>query len=331
MKQLTGLFIVLNYCPREVPAVLRLFNWCRTLDSFASYSLMLAVDSAVPMDIRKQVLSKAHLYFRDVTEFVYPAWEEPGPTWPAACNNAFTNVMWYVGETIKKPFLWLESDCVPTKRNWCEIIDQEYFDCKQPFMGSVIVGAESPDSRHMNGVAIYPPKPYIHAPMFWNPPSNRAWDVHCGSEIAALCHPATSIQHVWKVDNYGSPCLHGDFPEPTFPDWDTVVDLVKTDTALFHRNKDGTLIKQLVTRLDEYGSIFIGPNKRRRKLAEIPVWHPARRRRKSAVPDAAGGTPESPGTTTGTERNGSHLPPRVDCGLSTGCGSDEDVPGGDPC
>jgi hypothetical protein len=204
----------------------------RDLDGKVPYECLLATDNETAIGRAagwaSQVFSKVH-------QFQYPRVKETAWPWPQ--NNSFMQTAWYVASKWKEPWLWVETDSIPVRPDWIQLIDEEYKRGKKPF------GGHLNKDGIFNGVGVYPPivsdystkaltAALVRTPENKQPP----WDVYASKQIFPHCHNMNSLfQHMW--DDNGA--------APTFPDLKSVERLLRPGIVLFHRNKDGTLIKRL--------------------------------------------------------------------------------------
>lgn len=126
-----------------------------------------------------------------------------------------------------RAMLWVECDCVPTRAFWVDEILDEYRACGQPFMGDVHLCAVN----HMTGNGVWHPNWRTISPMLAalpGPDPEWGWDSACADETFTRCHRARTIQQIWR-------------PElPITEEWADAN--IRTNVALFHQVKDGSLI-----------------------------------------------------------------------------------------
>lgn len=170
-----------------------------------------------------------------VTWHVLPDEEEGG--YPKSASHLFLRTLQFCKDTYDEAVLWLESDAIPIKRGWFQEIEREYADAPRPFMGHLETGVDPP---HMAGVGVYPRNWADHAPSIlsclsapdtpqWGRGRGQAFDTYCAHEIYPLAIQSRTIKQVWH------------------PGHDLLRHL-DNDTCLFHRNKNGLLIRMLSER-----------------------------------------------------------------------------------
>lgn len=231
------MLIVLPFYSGDSSALSSNLLWMKELDGKVPYECLLATDTETPtgraVGFASQVFSKVHT-------FQYPRVKENHWPWPQ--NNSFMQTAWFIyGSKIKQPWLWVETDSIPLRSNWIAMIQAEYEKGKKPF------GGHLNKDGIFNGVGVYPwnvcdfsqkamTAALIRAPGNKQPP----WDVYASPQILKHCHNINSLfQHVWDIDGKAA----------TFPDQASVEKIIRPGVVLFHRNKDGTLIKRLRQKL----------------------------------------------------------------------------------
>jgi hypothetical protein len=153
----------------------------------------------------------------------------PKEGWPTGCNWSFLTA----AEHCRRERLdfWLnEPDCIPLKAGWFEALRAEYAACGRPYLGFIEPATEH-YPRHLTGNAAYHHSVFHH---FRADQMGKAWDIALADVLTPLAH--------------ASPLVHQEFGSldrpPTFH---TVDDLrrIPPEAVVFHRNKDGSLIRVL--------------------------------------------------------------------------------------
>lgn len=239
------MIVVIPFCQKEVAATIKNLNWYIELDGRVDFHAILSHDTETSASAVAEIKRLADRYFKSVEVFWYPA--PLKKTWPAAPNWAWQNVVRYIAALKNEPWLWVEMDAIPIRKGWLADIAADYAKCGKPFAGHVVDGM-----GHLSGVAVYPPNVAefsTNALMT----EESAWDVVLGSDLAlreggvsAHCHAAhTLFQHCWCINPADGKAWNGSGDLSTFKNTHDVVRLVDLTMALFHRNKDGTLIDML--------------------------------------------------------------------------------------
>ncbi|MFQ5589557.1 MAG: glycosyltransferase [Phycisphaerae bacterium] len=171
------------------------------------------------------VIRLAESIFPRVTT-IRPA--KPTPEgWPFAQNYVFETAVRWTFENGKEPFLWLETDAIPLKASWLDKIAGEYLASKMPFMGVI---AEKP-WPHMTGTGVWPGESQVAARDIFSAGSNAFDNMVRPEHIKGKFHQTPLIQHVWDL-----------IP---FQDQSSVQQRVSPHAVIYHRNKDGALIRRL--------------------------------------------------------------------------------------
>lgn len=234
--------VVLPACDKDCQILLRNLEWMRMMEGRLSYTCLVTQDSGMNRTIAREVLESARATFTHVHHFVYPA---PKTTrWPEAPNLAFQRTAIHISDSIGRPWFWMEPDLVPLRPGWCATLQQEYAECGQPIMGSVVTGR-----RHVNGTAIYPPQFPFLAPSAMRA-TNIGWDWVMRDETLNITHDASRLMfHCWGIVE--------DKPHPyegrpaVFLSIADIDRWIPREAVTFHRCKDATLIQRLIER--KYG------------------------------------------------------------------------------
>lgn len=150
--------------------------------------------------------------------------------WPQGPSWMFATAAQWCHER-RVDFLLLEPDAVPLKPDWFTRIVGEYRRCGRPYMGTVEFEREK-CPRHMPGNAVYPWTLWernITGSMV------TPWDVLLAEQgNMELCAETKLIHQIWGTDAKA----------PSFRSTDDLA-AIRKEAVLFHRCKDGSLIRQL--------------------------------------------------------------------------------------
>ncbi len=230
------MLVVLPFYNGDASALNSNLIWMRDLDAKVPYECLLTTDNETSAGRAAgwagQVFSKVHL-------FQYPRVKNNDWPWPQ--NNSFMQTAWFIYAKFKEPWLWVETDSIPMRSNWIALIHEEYMKGGKPF------GGHLNKDGIFNGVGVYPwnvcdySEKALKAALILGPGGKQPpWDVYASPQILKHCHNMNSLfQHVWDIDGNAA----------TFPDQASVEKIIRPDVVLFHRNKDGTLIKRLRQKL----------------------------------------------------------------------------------
>jgi len=242
---MTPLIVALPYCNKDADLALNLLKWMGQLQtggivSHYPHTLLLAADDTVPRPKIEEIMAEARPLFPVVRTMLIP----PRAGW--APNNMFLAVARQVKQQFRLPFLWLEPDCVPLCSGWLDLLADGYEDCPYKFMGALITQTDQPTlpQVHLTGCAIYPNDAidfYAQMPDVAN--GTKAWDI-AGADVVVPCTLNTKlIHHFWGTPEM--PPIFVSLRTAESPKNHVTRDFVSKEAVLFHRSKDGGLIKLL--------------------------------------------------------------------------------------
>lgn len=161
-------------------------------------------------------------------------YERPEYGYAAAANHMLLHALTLAEKLYPgQPVIWCEADTVPMRPSWLNEIQVEYYLAGKPFLGDFHAQTDIP---HMTGNAVYPPNWRELAPSLLQVVAKDpewGWDSKCSHETVPQMHKSATIQQIWM------------------PPWfnDRTINMVHPETALFHRDKRGSLIDHLSTKL----------------------------------------------------------------------------------
>jgi len=161
-------------------------------------------------------------------------------------NTMFLTAAKYVHENYALPFLWLEPDCVPLKAGWLDDINKGYKESPLRYFGAVIEQTEQKNlpGRHLTGCSVYPNDAWEDFEKMAEVTSGRqAWDIAGAERIATAATNTGLIHHFWGQKD--KPPVFVESREPNAPENHVLLNFIKPDAVLFHRNKTGDLIPLL--------------------------------------------------------------------------------------
>jgi hypothetical protein len=215
-----------------------LIRWIGELDGKLPLPALIVVDQTVAPERCESLFKQAKEFFchvRLITAQVSQTGWKP--------NKMFLVAAQYVRDNYGCPFLWLEPDCVPLKPNWLGDINMAYHESPLRYMGAIIeqTGQKGLPPKHLTGCSVYPNDAIDTFDKMASVTGGReAWDIAGGEKIATAAQNTPLIQHFW-----GEPTKWPVFVEQRAadaPDNHVMLDFLKPDAVLFHRDKEGTLI-----------------------------------------------------------------------------------------
>lgn len=233
---------VIPFCRSDVQQALDLLKWIGQLGNCPQHSVLLVTppDTAWYLCLHMQELGSAA--FRDCT-LLMP--ERTTQGWPQEANILWKMTAQYCHEHKTGPWLWLEPDAIPLKPNWLDLLQAAYSANARPFMGAIITGIARNNglpATYMNAVAVYPEDAiasYMVAPR-----PNETFDFSNAARVLPHAANTPLIQCIWgKFEQ--APV----FAEQAIPGTHVFcLNQLHPEAVLFHRNKDGSLLRLLQER-----------------------------------------------------------------------------------
>lgn len=233
------MIVVLPFCSKDLLAARELLEWINQLGGCPAHHLVLVVEEGLQWSDVTEMMQLGSS-FQTVKLLVSP----PVAGWPAGPNMMFRTAATHLRDEV---FFWMEPDCTPLCPHWLDRIVDAYAACNKPFMGAVMEAGGNPNIPHrsLNGNAVYP----AHAIDVIGPTlqDNSAWEMTSAALVMPQAADTLLIQHFW-----GEPDL-----SPTFvknrskrsPRNAFTLENLRAEAVIFHRNKDGTLIRLLREKL----------------------------------------------------------------------------------
>lgn len=229
------LTIVLGFHHGDADMASDLLKWIEQLGPYKSHRILLVSNASCTAEDDSKVIASANSAFGKV-DFVKQD-KRLNLGWPGEANALIGIAMRYVYMYIKTPWLWLEPDAVPLKPQWLDLLQKEYLAAGKPYMGAL-------QKMFLAGVAIYPWDAILDFTQHISS-TVAAWDQLGGSVIVSKSRITDLIQHDW-----------GSAPDnaPTFTD----LSRINPKAVLFHRCKDGSLIRILREHILEWSIVQLG-------------------------------------------------------------------------
>lgn len=242
----TSFACVLPFSHVDAGAALELLRWMTELRGSQSHRALLVTDDdsiARKPDVAAQIQAEAKRAFGEVSMTVLTGIGHL--KWPAASTMIFIHAARHIARHIHAPFFFCEADCIPIHRHWLAELEQNYRKCRTPFMGC-IVELNSKPNKHVTGCACYPPNAIEWVEEF-EARARRgewlAWDLAAAERMVPLTSNTDLVQHSWGL--WKEP--------PTFvrerqwfePNYIKTLNSLSPSAAVFHRCKDGSLIRLL--------------------------------------------------------------------------------------
>jgi hypothetical protein len=216
---------VLPFCAADEHRARLLLEWIVELGKVNGQVVIVAPSANI---IAGRLVDLAKSAFAEV-RFWFTPFDLPKEGWPVGANWSFLTAARYCRD-MRFDFWLNEPDCIPLKPGWFEAIRDEYRGCGLPYMGFV-EPATADYPEHLTGNAAYHHSVFHH---FRADKLGVAWDIAMADVLTPLAHR--------------SRLFHQEFgPLDRPPVFHTIDDLrrIPADAVVFHRNKDGSLIRVL--------------------------------------------------------------------------------------
>lgn len=230
---------VLPFWSGDVKLTHELLVWMGQLGGCAGHDMVLVADAAVNYVDALEIKELAEQSFKSVTLLTNG---KSVVGWPLGPNSLWLTAARWAKENQVLRWLWLETDAIPLKPGWLDAIENEAKALPEPlsFMGAKISGEFRGNQKtYLNGVAVYPP--YAIDIMQPSSDSSVAFDLWNVDGVLANASNSTLFHCMWgEKDNPPT------FSENNIPGTRTFsLRQINANAVLFHRNKDGTLIRLL--------------------------------------------------------------------------------------
>lgn len=214
----------------------RLLRWIRDLGGAGNYGCMLVVDPDTPWREASQCLDLARDAFA-LAEIRSP--EEAVKGWIPGSNSLFREAAQFAQDQ-GSSFLFLEPDAVPLVPEWTTLVEAERDKAPGKFIGSLVHHANPTwPNPYLEGVAVYPHNAWRRMESCFR--MDVSWTRACAPAVVPEAINSPLFQHLWGET--GNPPV---FAERNVPGTNVYcLEQLKQGAAIFHRNKDGSLIRLL--------------------------------------------------------------------------------------
>lgn len=247
---MTPLIVCLPYCRKDVEQARELLLWINELDHPAMMpAIIMAADHEVDRATVMQLKSLAAKSFSFVRTILVPTKKEG---WPP--NQMFLETAKVIQHSYRFPFLWIEPDCVPLKPDWYFQIELAYNECPKKFMGPIIRQDKdaSLPKEHLTGCSVYPQDAYDwFSPITVVTEGKTPWDIAGADKVVRAAVNTDLIYHVWGT--HAEPPTFVVQRSSATPRNAMVRSDIPQSAVLFHRSKDGSLLRILRGGLDGTG------------------------------------------------------------------------------
>lgn len=221
----------------DIGRLVDLLKWIEHLGPCKSHKALIVADAALGYQACLEAKTIADRVFES-TAIICTA--KPVHGWPRGANHLFCRAAIDIHKFRKEPWLWLEPDAIPLRKNWLDEIAIEYELCGKPYMGHIYNCSQNGmPPQLMSAIAVYSKDAAIELPMV--PDSPKAFDMENAPKIVELGANTNLIHHKWGMK--GNPPTFKEKSEPG-----TAVHSINDippQAAIFHRCKDGSLFRLL--------------------------------------------------------------------------------------
>lgn len=237
------LLVVLPYCQRDYKLAESLLDWSASLGRNIGHHCLLVADSSVGKSERTALAESAKKSFDGAATMIVM-------TRPVgfAPNFMFLDAARHVSQCYKIPWLWLEPDCVPLCPEWTRSLADGYAGCPKRYMGQFVDGngTNGVPKLSLSGVSVYPHDAYADFEKRSALTSEIvAWDMESAEAIVPRARHTNLIHHFWGQRDLPPTFVEKRNESTSYPPGTLDITFLHRDAVLFHRCKDGSLIRCL--------------------------------------------------------------------------------------
>lgn len=227
------LIVVIPFYSGDMGLAANLIAWINELGGSRDNPCVLVTDCHLPQSDSAVIRRSALSVFKTVDLVVTP-FKLPNESWPIGPNWLFETTLRHM-QGRKEAFLWLEPDCVPTRRRWLQEIENEYVTHRKPFMGDIITHR---GKKHLSGCAVYPKNAHQYYRTWVD--KTKPWDIAFSNKVVPLAYDSQKFWHFWGKKSL--PPTFRDAPHVDNPPNTILFEDIPPKAAIVHRCKDGSLI-----------------------------------------------------------------------------------------
>lgn len=222
-------------------------DFCDVLSFFAPYNhQLLVVSRPADSEFAQEVFRRLGRFFVGPELYLFP---QDGPQgWPLGPNFYWQSTIEYLRDSQNAwPWFWMEMDTTPIEERWLDALEGEYLECGKECLG-VLQPNIGQDTRHLLGVAVYPPRvDRICARWVTASETRLAFDVLCQDELVPAAAESQLLQNNFRTEYYrctneGLKGIDLQF-RPSGVTYDAIV---KPGVALVHGCNDGSLARLIL-------------------------------------------------------------------------------------
>lgn len=252
------------FCVSDATRLHDLLTFIGQLGGCKGHSALLVADAATPF---LECAKAKQLALKSFDEVRCISNGESQTGWPAGPNSLFYAASAYIQAHWPQPWLLMETDAVPLVAGWLDAIAKEYKGC-EGFMGDFYTGTLSKTGTSvqcLSGIAVYPPN--AHSLMA---KTNEPWDMANRKLMLEKGLPTPLIQHIYGQMNL-PPTFASTKSTTSAKNTFTLADL-RPQAVVFHRNKDGSLMRLLRQKLGYKVAPEMTPTPGAIFLPNVTLW-----------------------------------------------------------
>ena len=232
---------VIAFHSGDVAQAIDLLSWIKLLGGCKSHDCLLVADADTQWSDCIRAVELAKESFKGV-ELI--ATEKPLSGWPKASNEMFLLAASHLAVR-GQPFFVCEPDCIPLKPGWLDALEDGYKKYGRLFMGAHVRSQPPLPAVSVAGCAVYPARAAELLAKCCQGPG--AWDVECAAFTVPQSANTDLIQHFWGQKDLAPTFVQTKTPHS--PKNAFTLQNIKPEAVVFHRNKDGSLIRLLKRQL----------------------------------------------------------------------------------
>lgn len=233
------MWVAIGLCRKDFPLAKALVQWIAQLNSSLSHGALIICDPDVEWaDAHDLLVITSKAFQRTEIVVTNESWQ----SWPAGPNALFKRAAQFFQNRKIGPWLWLEPDAIPLKAGWLDKIEQAYFAAGKPFLGSITEANElNMPSQYLPGTAVYPMDAWKRMSVAWQ--EDKAFDVATAPVTVPFAADTPLIQHFWGQKDL--PPIFVAEKTAQSPVNAFTLARINPEAVVWHRNKDGSLLKLL--------------------------------------------------------------------------------------
>lgn len=226
-----------------------LLLWLKEINGYSGCEFYFVVDPDTDSGLvfcAKKLANPKSMFFLD----------KPVKGWIAGSNALWLKAA-EEAQKIGEPWLFLEPDAVPIRASWMVEIESEYKRVGKDYMGALIEHKNSfQPNPYLEGCSVYPANAFSEIGGMVT--REKSWTLSTAGYVVPRGTNSKLFQHLWgEKDNPPTFARHAMAGTNVFG-----LNYIQPQTVLFHRSKDGSLIRLLREKRgirQQSPSIFVNP------------------------------------------------------------------------